>query len=120
MLIAAICIFPVTFATQTDNEWVAVFLIGLAAGGHQAWSANVYTLVSDTFPKNAVASVVGIAGMVGAACSMVASLTLGQVLKAGDASGYAIPFLVAGSMYGIVLLLAHLIFIPDLRPAKVS
>ena len=46
-------------------------------------------------------------------------LTLGQVLKAGDASGYAIPFLVAGSLYGIVLLLAHLFLIPDLRPATI-
>lgn len=118
LLIAAVCIFPVIFATQTDNQWIAVLLIAVAAGGHQAWSANVYTLASDMFPKNAVGSVVGIAGMVGAGTSMVASLTLGQVLKAGDASGYAVPFLLAGSAYGVVLLLAHLFFIPDLKPAK--
>ena len=65
MLICASVILPVMFVAKMTHPWAAVVLIGLGAAGHQAWSANVYTLVSDVFPKKATASVVGIAGMVG-------------------------------------------------------
>ena len=68
MLICGIIILPVSFATKTDNQWIAIVLIGIAAAGHQAWSANVFTFVSDIFPKKATASVVGIGGMIGAIC----------------------------------------------------
>jgi len=124
MLICALCILPVAFATVTDNQWVAVGLIGLAAGGHQAWSANLFTTASDIFPKKATASVVGIGGMVGSMASLIANLTLGQILKAQQGSSYTVPFIVAGSMYLIVLAIVHLItpkmtpLDEDLKPIK--
>ena len=68
MLIYAICVVPVVFAQWLGsiNMWLAVLIIGFAASAHQAWSANIFTTVSDMFPKKAVASVTGIGGMAGA------------------------------------------------------
>jgi ACS family hexuronate transporter-like MFS transporter len=80
MLICSLFILPVMFVTQTNNQWVAVGLIALAAGGHQAWSANVMTLPSDLFPKKATASVLGIGGMVGYALGAASDYFLGQIL----------------------------------------
>ncbi len=115
LLICALCILPVVFAPSSENQWIAVCLIGLAAGGHQAWSANLFTFTSDLFPKKATASVVGFGGMVGSVASLIANLTLGKVLKAGEASAYVIPFAVAGSLYLVVLLAVHLIT-PHMTP----
>ena len=55
LLICALCVVPVVFAAQASNLWVATFLIGLAASAHQGWAANLFTLVSDLFPQQAVA-----------------------------------------------------------------
>jgi ACS family hexuronate transporter-like MFS transporter len=115
LLICAVVILPVVFATQTDNQWVSVVLIGLAASGHQAWSANVFTLVSDVFPKKATASVVGIGGMVGSLASIAANFGLGHVLDNSGKIGYTFAFLIAGSMYLICLLVVHLIM-PRMTP----
>lgn len=115
LLICAVVILPVVFATQTSNQWVSVLLIGLAASGHQAWSANVFTLVSDVFPKKATASVVGIGGMVGAAASIAANFGLGHVLDNSGKIGYTFAFLIAGCMYLICLLVVHLIM-PRMQP----
>jgi ACS family hexuronate transporter-like MFS transporter len=115
LLLCALCILPVAFATFTDSKWVAVALIALAAGGHQAWSANLFTTVSDIFPKKATASVVGIGGMAGSLTSLVANLTLGKILKAGEGNSYTGPFIVAGSLYLVVLLIMHLIT-PQMKP----
>jgi ACS family hexuronate transporter-like MFS transporter len=122
LLICALSIMPVAFATVGDNQWVAVGLIALGAAGHQAWSANLFTFASDLFPKNTTASVVGFGGMVGSAVSLLANLTLGKILKAGEGTGYSSAFIVAGSLYLCVLLIMHLItpkMIPldaDLKP----
>ena len=67
MLIYAFCVLPIVFAQVLGsvNMWLAVMVIGLAAAAHQAWSANIFTTVSDMFPKKAVASVTGMGGMAG-------------------------------------------------------
>ena len=115
LLMCAISILPVGFATFTDNQWVAVGLIALAAAGHQAWSANLFTTVSDLFPRKATASVVGIGGMIGSGTSLFANLTLGKILKAGEGNSYTIPFIVAASLYLVVLLVFHFIT-PKMTP----
>jgi MFS transporter, ACS family, aldohexuronate transporter len=115
MLICSIIILPVIFATQTKNEWISVLLIGLAAGGHQAWSANVFTLVSDVFPKKATASVVGIGGMAGSLASVFANFALGHVLDSSGKIGYFFAFLIAGFLYPVILLIIHLIM-PKMTP----
>lgn len=115
LLICTFFILPVIFAPQTSNQWIAVSLIALAAGGHQAWSANVLTLVSDLFPKKATASVVGIGGMVGYALGAISDFFLGRILTDSGPVGYVYAFSIAGSVYLFVLLAVHMI-IPKMTP----
>ncbi|MFM8450825.1 MAG: MFS transporter [Haliscomenobacter sp.] len=115
LLICALIILPVMFVTLTDNKWVAVMLIAIGAGGHQAWSANIFTLVSDVFPKKATASVVGIGGAMGAFAGLIAHLSLGELLTSSGKGTYFFAFLIAGSMYLVVLGIAHLLM-PKMTP----
>ncbi|PXY01706.1 MFS transporter [Marinifilum breve] len=115
LLICALCIAPVAFAALTSNVWIAVSLIALASGGHQAWSANLFTLVSDVMPKKAVASVVGIGGMVGAIAGMLVDFALGTGLDSSGNSFYFWMFLVAGLLYLVILGIIHLM-LPKLKP----
>jgi ACS family hexuronate transporter-like MFS transporter len=80
MLICAIAIVPIVFASLVP-EWWAVFLIGLATSGHQGWSANLFTTVSDMFPKKAVGSVVGLGGMAGAIGGLLLAAAAGFILQ---------------------------------------
>jgi ACS family hexuronate transporter-like MFS transporter len=117
MLICALAVTPIVFAAQTANLWVAVLLIGLAAAAHQGWSANLFTLTSDMFPRRAVGSVVGIGGMAGAIGGMLISLVVGQILQA---TGSYVPiFIIAGSTYLIALLVIHLL-VPNLDPVQLE
>jgi ACS family hexuronate transporter-like MFS transporter len=103
-------------SARSDNlYWIAVLLIALAASGHQAWSANVFTLVSDVFPKKAIASVTGIGGFVGAVAGIMADKTMGDLLTNSGPAGYFWAFLAAGSCYLILLGVAHLLM-PKMTP----
>jgi ACS family hexuronate transporter-like MFS transporter len=115
LLICALIILPVAFVAVTDNKWLAIFLIGLGAAGHQAWSANIFTLASDVFPKKATASVVGIGGMVGAVAGIISNVILGSVLDNAGNTGFFWAFLVAGASYLIILGLVHLLM-PKMTP----
>ncbi len=115
LLICALVILPVCYVAITDSKWLAIFLIGLGAAGHQAWSANTFTLVSDVFPKKATASVVGIGGMVGAVAGMLSNIALGETLDKAGSTGFFWAFLLAGSLYSVALLLVHLIM-PKMTP----
>jgi MFS transporter, ACS family, hexuronate transporter len=106
MLIFAFCALPVTLAqwTGTLHMGYAVFIIGFAMAAHQAWSANIYTLVSDLFPKRAVASVTGIGGMFGAVggilISKIAGITFDYYKSKGNIeTGYEIIFIICGLVY---------------------
>lgn len=115
LLICALIILPVAFVAITPSKWIAVFLIGLGAAGHQAWSANIFTLASDVFPKKATASVVGIGGMVGAVAGIISNVILGSVLDNANNTGFFWAFLVAGMSYLIILGLVHLLM-PKMTP----
>ncbi|MBD1389019.1 MFS transporter [Neiella sp. HB171785] len=115
LLFCALIILPVCYVAITESKWVAICLIGLGAAGHQAWSANIFTLVSDVMPKKATASVVGIGGMVGAVAGMVADKLLGSVLDQAGNSGYFYAFLIAGSCYLVILGIVHLMM-PNMTP----
>ncbi|WP_136480724.1 MFS transporter [Cognatitamlana onchidii] len=115
LFICGLIILPVAYVAITDSKWLAICLIGLGAAGHQAWSANIFTLASDVFPKKATASVVGIGGMVGAVAGIVADFALGSVLDQAGNTGYFWAFLIAGSCYLIILGLVHLIM-PKMTP----
>jgi ACS family hexuronate transporter-like MFS transporter len=81
MLICALSVLPVMFAPVTSSLWVAVVLIAVAAAAHQGWAANLFALASDLFPKQVVASVVGIGGMAGAVAAMAFSESAGFILE---------------------------------------
>ena len=115
MLICAIIILPVSFVPVIASKWVAVFLIGLGAAGHQSWSINSYTLVPDVFPKKAVASVIGIGKMVGVAVAILADIALGAVLDTAGNSGYFWAFVIAGLSYLTILGFVHLLM-PRMTP----
>lgn len=105
----------ITASRSDDYYWIAVLLISLAAAGHQAWSANLFTLVSDVFPKKATASVTGIGGMLGAVAGLLADLSLGKVLTSSGPAGYFFAFMIAGSCYLILLGVAH-VLMPKMTP----
>ncbi|MBW8190608.1 MFS transporter [Neiella marina] len=115
LLICALATLPLSYVAFTDNQWIAISLIGLAAAAHQAWSANILTLVSDIFPKKATASVTGIGGMVGVVAGIIADFSLGEMLDSAGNEGYFWAFLVAGMLYIVILGLVHLIT-PDMAP----
>src|SRR6267378_8845 len=117
MLVCAIGIVPIVFAYRVSGLWQAVLLIGLAAAGHQGFSANLYTLTSDLFPKRAVASVMGIAGMAGAVGGMLIAKIVGYVLQ--WTGSYMVPFFIAGSAYLVALAMIQ-ILAPRLEPARID
>jgi ACS family hexuronate transporter-like MFS transporter len=116
MLICALSVVPIVFAYRVESLWGAVLLIGLAAAAHQGWSANLFTLTSDIFPTQAVASVVGVGGMAGAIGGMFMAKIVGYVLQ--WTGSYMIPFLVAGSAYILSLTIIHALT-PRLEPANI-
>lgn len=122
MLIYAICVVPIIFAQElgTIDKWVAVMVIGLAAAAHQAWSANIFTTVSDMFPKRATASVTGIGGLFGGLGGVLLTLlvqknmfvyyeSIGQIQ-----TGYFIMFLICGAAYLCAWLIMHFL-VPKMK-----
>ncbi len=112
MFIIAICVLPIMLAQFTQNIWVAVGLISLAAAAHQAWSANIFTTVSDYFPKKDISSVVGIGGMAGSVGGILFPLAIGMILDhfkllGNITAGYNIIFIMCGSAYLLAWLIMH-------------
>ena len=107
MLVAACAVIPIVFASMASSLWVAVLLVALAAAAHQAWSANIFTLASDMFPRHAVGTVVGFGGMAGAVGGMLIAKLTGYLLE--TTGSYLPVFLIAGSAYLTALLIIHLL-----------
>jgi ACS family hexuronate transporter-like MFS transporter len=127
MLVIAFCVLPIVFAQYLGqmNMWLAVLVIGIAAAAHQAWSANIFTTVSDMFPKRAVASVTGIGGMAGGLGGIALTAlvqkrmfvyyeALGQLNK-----GYFIMFLICGGMYLLAWVIMFTL-VPRMEPIKLD
>jgi MFS transporter, ACS family, hexuronate transporter len=117
MLTCALTVLPIVFAATVRNFWVSVTLVGLAAASHQGWSANLFTLASDMFPKRAVASVVGIGGFGGAVASSLTATFTGFVLQI--TGSYFPMFVIAGCAYLLALLIVQ-ILAPRLEPVRLS
>ena len=127
MLIIACCVFPIVFAQWLGgmNMWLAVLVIGIAAAAHQAWSANIFTTVSDMFPKRAVGSVTGIGGMAGGLGGIALTAlvqkglfrhyeSIGQIDKA-----YYIMFFICGAAYLLAWVLMFTL-VPRMEPIKLD
>jgi ACS family hexuronate transporter-like MFS transporter len=115
MLVCALAVTPMMFIGHAQNNlWLAVTFISLGAAAHQGWSANIFNLPGDLFPRKLVASVVGLGGMGGAIGGMLASPAIGYWLDFSHDS-YTPLFVVAGTMYLTSLLIIHLLA-PRLTP----
>jgi MFS transporter, ACS family, hexuronate transporter len=117
MLVCAAAVVPIVGASRVESMWSAVALISLAAAAHQGWSANVYTLASDMFPRQAVGSVIGFAGMSGAIGGMLIAKITGYVLQ--TTGSYLPVFIIAGTTYLVTLAIVHALA-PKLEPARVA
>lgn len=116
LLICAVCTLPVSVALTLPSVWLVSALIGIAAAGHQGWSANLFTLVSDLFPKRVVASVVGLGAMFGSLSAIAFAQATGFILQA--TGSYWILFAACGSAYLLALLIIHLL-VPRMQPVEV-
>jgi len=117
MLICAVSVIPVVFAPRVQSTMGAVLLLGLTAAAHQGFSANLFTLSSDMFPKKAVASMVGIGGMAGALGGLLMAKVVSYSLQ--WTGSYLIPFFIAGSAYLVALAVIQLLA-PGLQPVKIG
>ena len=109
MLVFACCVLAIVLVPFTaGNLWLAVALIGIAAGAHQGWSANIFTIASDCFPRKAIGSVVGLGGLGGALGGIIVAPATGKWLDISH-QAYTPLFFIAGSMYLFSLLIVHLL-----------
>jgi MFS transporter, ACS family, hexuronate transporter len=116
-LTCALAAVPVVCVSRVSNLWVAVLLVGLAAAAHSGFAANLYTIVSDTVPRKAVGSVVGIGGAAGSAGMLLLAPQIGKILD--RTHDYLIPFIIAGSSYLVATGLIHLL-LPRLEPMVIE
>ncbi len=123
MFVFALCVLPILGVTRV-GDWPAVLLIGLAGAAHQAWSANLYTTVSDMFPKKDVATITGLGGMTGSAGGFVFPILTGALLDHFKASGnvnggYAILFSICAFAYLLSFAIHHALA-PRFEPIPVE
>jgi ACS family hexuronate transporter-like MFS transporter len=107
LLICALCVTPIAFASRVTTLWGAVAIVSLAAAAHQGWSANLFTTASDMFPRHAVGSVVGLGGAAGAVGGMLVAKVVGYVLQ--WTGSYLPLFVMAAGAYLLALLVIHLL-----------
>ena len=115
LLACAVCVVPIMFAQTISSLWTAVLLLGLVTAAHQGFNSNLYTLVSDMFPRQAVASVAGFGGMWGFFGASLFQIVVGYSVEKNQ--NYLVPFVCAGVVYLIAVGLIHLM-VPRLEPAS--
>jgi ACS family hexuronate transporter-like MFS transporter len=119
MLGTALLVLPVMMVPFIESLPVCVGLIALAAAAHNSWSANIFTVASDLFPKKIVGSVIGFSTTVSSIAGMGTALLIGWVLNESGVDGYVFPFVIAAFGYLSGLLVIHLIS-PTLKPVSVT
>jgi ACS family hexuronate transporter-like MFS transporter len=123
LLVSAFCVVPIIATRYASDMWLVVALISLSVAANQAWSANIFAIVPDMFPKRAVSSVVGLGGMAGAIGSVLFPIFIGFILdlykNAGNiVAGYNIIFLICGSSFLIAWVIIHFLS-PNMRKAEI-
>jgi ACS family hexuronate transporter-like MFS transporter len=126
MLIYAFVVLPIVFAQILGgyNMWLAVIVIGIATSAHQAWSANIFTTVSDMFPKNAIGSVIGIGGMFGGIGGILLSALVQRGMfeyyrEIGEIeTAYYIMFFICSSAYLLAWTIMHFL-VPRMERIKI-
>jgi ACS family hexuronate transporter-like MFS transporter len=118
LALAALAIVPTMFAPHVNRLWLAVAVVSVAAAAHQWWSCNLFTTVSDMFPRRAVGSVTGLGGFAGAMSAMVFQRVTGRILDA-NGGNYSGLFVVCGLAYVTAWLIIQAL-VPKLEPARVD
>ena len=116
LIVSALAVVPVMFANKTGNAWLSVILLGLATAGHQGFSSNQYTLVSDAFPRRAVAGVAGLGGFFGYVGAALWATASGFI---NTSYGYT-PLFVAPAVGYLVAFCIIQLFMPRLEPALID
>lgn len=117
MLAAALCAVPLLFVIDAPNPVVAVLIIGLATAGHQAFSSNLFTLISDMYPQRAVATIAGLGGCAGAIGGILMAQATGWTL---ELTGSYVPLITYAAFGYVIALTAIQFLVPRLQPAPVS
>lgn len=115
IIICALIVLPVVLVSQVQSLWIAVVLIAFAAAGHQGWASNIFTIVSDVYPKNAVGSMTGLSGFAGAVGGALSASFVGLLLE--STGSYFLIFLTASSVYLINWIIIR-IFIREIKPIE--
>lgn len=117
ILICALMVLPLIFVAHLQNGMFVVILIGFAAAAHQGWASNIYTIVSDIYPKNTVGTMIGLSGFTGAIGGALSAFFVGLILK--FSGSYTLIFGIASSMY-LVAWLTLKVFIPRIQEIKLN
>jgi ACS family hexuronate transporter-like MFS transporter len=113
MVVCALCVVPVFFAPRVAGMWTATLLVGLAAGSHQGFASNLFTMVSDTQPPRAVRSVTGMGGFSASLMAMLFQDFSGHLLQSRQAAAYTILFGMCSCFYLVAVLCVHLLMRPN-------
>jgi ACS family hexuronate transporter-like MFS transporter len=117
MLACALSVAPVLYAPFSKSMWLVVGLVSLAMAAHQGWSANLFTIASDMFPRSAVASVTGIGATLGAVGGLLLQKAAGYIVT--WTHSYFALFMICGSAYLIAIAIIQLLS-PKLAPANLD
>lgn len=112
----ALLVLPLVFIPATGNIWIAVLLIALASAGHQGWASNLFSMISDIYPKNSVGSMMGVSGFIGAIGAALSAVFVGLFLQA--TSSYDYIFVLVSVIYLVNWLIIK-IFISEIKPVIV-
>lgn len=112
ILLMALLVVPIFFTSMINNMWITILLISMATFAHQGYAANIFTIVSDIYPKSAVGSVTGLAGFSGALGGILFSGAVGLILE--YTGSYYLIFGIASVAY-LLCWLALQIFVKDDR-----
>jgi ACS family hexuronate transporter-like MFS transporter len=117
ILVCALIVLPVMLVSQSHQLWVSVLLISLAAAGHQGWASNIFTIISDIYPKQAVGTMVGLSGFAGAVGGALSASFVGLILE--NTGSYFLIFFIASSVYLVNWLIIKL-FIRVIEPVSLT
>jgi ACS family hexuronate transporter-like MFS transporter len=118
IILSTLCILPAAFTSVVDGMWTATLIVGLALAGHQGFSSNLYTLVSDTYPKRAVGSVAGMGGTFGYIGYTLFGVLTGWILTVTH-KNYTPIFIICALAYVVAFLCIH-VLMPRLEPVKIG
>ena len=123
MALFAICITPVMLISQMDSMWPVIAILSLAVAAHQAWSANIFTVAADQFPKQVISRVVGLGTMAGTLGGAVFPLVVGRILDHYKAlgslsEGYYVIFYIAGLAYLVAWTMLYIFVFRRINIAK--